>query len=289
MVPLVTPRNDGRVDNDSLRSLLEFQVARCVDSIFVIGTTGEFQYLSIEEKKEVIQVTSEVIDQRFTILVGISSPSVDEMLSLITEAQKGQALALVLAPMYGDESPEYLIDKALENSSLPILLYNNPQIHHGESLPVGIVEEYSSHPNITGIKDSSGDWDYFTHLLEMQNQRFSVLQGRESQILKSLQAGADGIVAGAANVNPEPFCDIILSPDEEIMREIMEVKENLNQLAGDSIPAIKMKLVEMGIMKKGWIEEQLTAERQAERAGYHALLCLHVEVWLQSPYVRGLT
>lgn len=249
MVPLVTPRNDGRLDSQGLRSLLEFHLERCADSLFIIGTTGEFQYLSLEEKKKVIQVTSETIDRQCSVLVGVSSQNTDDTVSIIKEAEEQKLQMIVLAPMYGPEKPDYIIDGVLGNSSLPVLLYNNPQIHDGKSLPVQIVEKYSEHPQVIGIKDSSGDWDYFSQLLGMQRQGFSVLQGRESHILQSIQAGADGIVAGAANVNPDPFCDIIYSADEEIMQEILNLKKELDTLSAESIPALKMKLANMGIIR----------------------------------------
>ena len=151
--------------------------------------------------------------------------------------------------MFGDDSAEYLIEYAIDNTSLPVLLYDNPQIHKNESLPIPIIKKYSDNSSIIGIKDSSGDWDYFKELLEIQNPNFSVLQGKESYILKSLLSGADGIVAGAANVNPEPFRDILYSLEEDIMQEIMELKGELEKLDAKSIPAIKQKLVQMSIIR----------------------------------------
>jgi len=248
MVPVITPRENGKLDVESLQKLLRFLVDSCVDSIFIIGTTGEFQYISFEEKKEVIQVASETTDGRITLLAGISSLNNTEMLSIIRASEERNVGALVLAPMFAAEKPEIIIDTVLENSSLPLLLYNNPVIHRDEMLPIGIVKDYAVHPKVIGIKDSSGDWEYFNQLLELQNEEFSVLQGKESQILDSLQAGADGIVAAAAQINPDLFCDIIYSPDEAIMEEILSIKSELDMLADDSIAAVKTKLVQMGII-----------------------------------------
>ncbi len=248
MVPAITPKTESAPDLIGLANLMEFLIKGRADSIFIIGTSGEFQYLSLEQKQQIIEHSAKCIGQRIPLLVGVSSHTITETLQLIELAKDQKVQAIVLAPMFGSSKPAEQIDAILHKSSLPVLLYNNPVIHGNETLPVSMVKKYASNPEVIGIKDSSGDWTYFNELLKLQTENFSVLQGRESQILASLKAGADGIVAGAANINPEPFSDILISPNEAIMDEIIRLKNDLKELSKNSISALKQKLVQTGII-----------------------------------------
>ncbi len=248
IVPVITPRKDGLVDIHGLTSLLEFLIAGGIDSVFILGTTGEFQYLAIDEKMQVITSSTKTISHRVPLLVGISSHTPEETIELAEGAASHHAQATVLAPMYGWGEPEEQVEMNLRKSLLPVLLYNNPAISENRTLPLDIVERYHDHPKIIGIKDSSGDCDYFERLLEMRSGKFTVLQGKESQILQSLLGGADGIVPGSANVDPEPFVQILSYQDEENMARIMRLNEELRQLSVKSIHAIKINLAKQGII-----------------------------------------
>ncbi len=253
IVPAITPLYNAAVDIPSLNNLLEFIINGGADSIFITGTTGEFQYLSFEEKQKIIKQAASSMRQRLPLLVGISAETVREILALAGEAEAHKAQATVLAPMFGPGKPAEKIDSVIQNSSLPVVLYNNPEIHRGEMLPLSIVSKYAVHPRIIGIKDSSGDWEYFLKLLELRSESFSILQGKESSILPSLLAGANGIVAGTANVNPGLFAKILSHQDEETMRQITELKDELKELAEKPIPALKQKLVHLGVINSAEI------------------------------------
>jgi 4-hydroxy-tetrahydrodipicolinate synthase len=250
VVPAITPKFDSSIDLQSLTNLLELVIDGGVDSIFILGTTGEFQYLSLEEKRRIIEHASGRIRQRVPLMVGISAPTSDETLALIKLSEEYEAQALVLAPMFGWGKPSEQIESVIRISSLPVLLYNNPAIHRGESLPFLIVEEFASCPEVAGIKDSSGDWEYFMRLLELQSPDFAVLQGRETLILSSLQAGAMGIVAAVAGVNPVPFKEILLHQEQEAMDRILELKAEINGFSNDYIQGVKQKLAAMNIIRE---------------------------------------
>ena len=254
VVPTITPKFDSSIDLQSLTNLLEFIIDGGVDSIFILGTTGEFQYLTLEEKRRIIEHASGCIRQRVPLLVGVSALTSEETFTLVEFSEEYEAQALVLAPMFGWGKPSEQISEVIKTSSLPVLLYNNPAIHQGESLPFLIVEEFASCPEVAGIKDSSGDWGYFTKLLELQSPDFAVLQGREALILSSLQAGAMGIVAAVAGVNPVPFKEILLHQDQDAMDRIMEIKAEINRFSDNYIYGVKQKLTLMNIIKEyaGW-------------------------------------
>ena len=248
VVPTITPLKDGAVDTHSLSKLLEFLISGGADAIFIIGTTGEFQYLPYAQKQKIIKQANDIIGHQVPLLVGISAEDPREIMALAGEAEDNSAQAIVLAPMFGQGEPAKKMESVIQNSSLPVLLYNNPEIHRGELLPPEIVKEYSVNPRVIGIKDSSGNWDYFTRLLKLQSEIFSILQGKESSILQALVAGANGIVPGTANVDPRLFARILVSQDEQTMQEIMNFKDELKRLDEEPISAIKQKLVQLGII-----------------------------------------
>mgnify|MGYP001031588761 CR=1 FL=1 len=248
IVPVITPRKDGQVDIHGLTRLLEFLIAGGIDSLFILGTTGEFQYLTIDEKMQVLTSSAKAISHRVPLLVGISSPTPEETIDLAEAAASHQAQATVLAPMYGWGVPEAQVETILRKSSLPLLLYNNPAIHRNRMIRLDLIEKYARYSGITGIKDSSGDCDYFKRLLELRSEKFTVLQGKESQILQSLLQGADGIVPGSANVDPEPFVQIVGNRNEENLARIIRLKEELRRLSAGSIHAIKITLAQQGII-----------------------------------------
>ncbi|MFO8101636.1 MAG: dihydrodipicolinate synthase family protein [Dehalococcoidia bacterium] len=248
IIPAATPFNDGHVDLPALSNLLEFLIKGGADSIFIIGTTGEFQYLSFTQKQKIIKQANSIIGHRLPLLVGISAEDPAEIKALAGEAAENEAEGVVLAPIFGGGNPCEKMDSMIQNSSLPLLLYNNPEIHPGKQLPLKIVGEYAPHPKVIGIKDSSGDRDYFNKLLQIQSKSFSVLEGKESSILSAIVAGADGIVPGTANVDPGLFARILVLRDEETMGQILFLKSELKELTGEPIPAIKQKLVQLGII-----------------------------------------
>ena len=261
IVPAITPRilngssespdresSDSLVDLHSMARLTEFLIDGGVDSIFILGTTGEFSALSIEEKQHVIEYAAASIRNRVPMLVGISAETIDQMLALIGIAEEHSTQALVLAPMFGGHDPSEQIRIVLEHTSLPIVLYNNPAIHTNTGLPFRVVEEFASDPRVIGIKDSSGDWQYFLKLLTLQSTRFRVVHGKETTILDSLEAGAAGIVAGLANIVPSLCKQVFLHRNQKNMDSIMAVKSELKRLFPDSISGYKYRLVQYGVI-----------------------------------------
>jgi dihydrodipicolinate synthase/N-acetylneuraminate lyase len=249
IVPSITPRMGNSVDLSSLAKLLEFLIDGGVDAIFILGTTGEFQYLSLDEKSQVINHSAECIRNRVPLLVGVSSKSIDETLALVNASQDCRIRALVLAPMFGKTSPREQIETVIENSSLPIVLYNNPEIHRNANLPLPIMEEFASRPEVIGIKDSSGDWDYFSRLLALKSPDFCILQGNEAMILQSLEREANGMVAGLANIIPALCKELWLKQDRETMDRMMAVKSEIKRRYSNSIYGYKQRLVQLGIIK----------------------------------------
>ncbi len=208
--PMVTPLLDaGTIDYEGTSRIIDRMIDAGVAGIFVLGTTGESQSLPARLRYEFVELAAKCIAGRVPLLVGITETSLEDSLSLAEHARKNGATGVVAAaPYYFPANQKELIDwyKALADSSpLPVYLYNMPS-KVKVFLNVPTVKELSKHPNIVGVKDSSGNQSYFQSLLyHFSGTEFAVYMGPEEQTAAAVLSGADGGVNGGANLFPELF------------------------------------------------------------------------------------
>lgn len=212
--PLVTPLTESRdVDQAGLERLIEHQLAGGIHGLFMLGTTGEGPSLSCEMRREVIQRTSEQVDGRALLLVGITDSSLRESIALARTAADAQFDAAVAAPpFYYPISQEELLAyyrRLLDQAPLPVMLYNMPEVA-GVVIEPETIEQLLDHPRLAGLKDSSGDLAYFERLLQVTAARpdFPVTVGSEQILIRGLQLGAAGGVPGGGNINPGLFVEL---------------------------------------------------------------------------------
>ncbi|MFC1697715.1 dihydrodipicolinate synthase family protein [Nanoarchaeota archaeon] len=244
IVPNITPKKDGKLDLESLKRLLYFLINAKVKGIFILGTTGEFQYLTLEEKKQVITTALNLIDGQIPVFVGVSSKDIDETLELAEFAYEKKATAVVLAPMYYDD-PEKIIDLVVNKTHPEILLYNNPKITDGTMIPLKLIEKHN-YPKIIGIKDSSGNEKYFRELLYRRTNKYIVYDGSES-FFELVIDFDQGMIAGSANVIPSLFVDLLNTRDPKLIEQIKKTKTGL-YYNENHIKCLKQKLVEMKVI-----------------------------------------
>jgi 4-hydroxy-tetrahydrodipicolinate synthase len=263
IVPLVTPLTaDRRVDEESLRNLVDYVVDGGVNGIFVMGTTGEFQYLTFEEQRSAIEVAVDAVGDRSLVVAGITAKSVEETTRNVIEigALPTPPQALVIAPLYyhSNRNLGRHIERLSRLSKLPILLYNNIGIvtrrwKRKDIIP-GLVGEMALLPNVVGIKDSSGNRDYFTQLLRYQSPSFHVFQGDEVLLLDALQLGAAGAVSSMANIFPRLLVAAYEAFDKGETKAAEACQRAINQidvLYPDSLsipPILKACLARQGII-----------------------------------------
>lgn len=218
--PLVTPLSDrDSLDETGLAQLIERQLAGRVDGLFVLGTTGEGPSLSEQLRRAMISETSRLVNERVPIFVGITDTSLVDAIHLAQFALEHGAAAVVAAPPFyfpaGQTELQHWFLELAEALPLPLLLYNMPSCVNisiePETLAVLI-----KHPNIIGLKDSSGDLDYFAQAIEVAKQRedWPVLMGPEALLVEAMKLGAVGGVTGGANLWPELFTDLFAAARE---------------------------------------------------------------------------
>ena len=214
IVPVVTPFSDGELAEQDLRNVIAYLRRRGVTNEFYLGETGEFRYLSIEERKRVIDVAGELKTPEVKILVGTSDTSLKDTVQLTRYAKDKGADAAVIAPHYqvSYSALEY-VRIVLEGVGLPLIIYNNPAITNGRGFAAAdLASLAATHKDrILGIKDSSGDQNYLEDLIRVRNKLapwLSVLQGSEEALVENPKAEVDGIFAGTANSDPRLFLSI---------------------------------------------------------------------------------
>lgn len=198
--------DDGDVSLDNLERNLQMWLVSPLNGFLVLGSTGEAAHLGFDEKLQVMEAAVRAAEER-PVLIGTGADSTRETVALsAAAAQLGAAGVVVVTPSYFGRT---LSDQALAGHFLavadavdvPVILYQYPQLT-GVHLGVEVVAELAAHPNIVGIKDSSGDLANLARLVDAVPPGFAVLTGSGYLLYPALQAGAAGAVLAVAGVAP---------------------------------------------------------------------------------------
>jgi 4-hydroxy-tetrahydrodipicolinate synthase len=211
--PLITPMDENeKLDTKALRKLIDYVIEGGVHGVFVLGSTGEFYGLDVEEKAKAVEVTMEQVNGRVPVYVGASAITTKECVKLAKLAKQNNAAAItVLTPMFitpnENELYKHFVTIA-EAVDIPNILYNNPD-RTGVNMSAGLVEKLADVPNIVGAKDTSGDMTLTSeYIRRTRDKGFSIMAGRDTMILATLVYGGTGCVAGTANVVPKIVVEI---------------------------------------------------------------------------------
>lgn len=211
--PLVTPlsRRD-ELDSDGLNRLIEHLIDGGVSGIFILGTTGEAPSLSYRLRRQLISEVTDLVAKRIQVLVGVTDTSFVESVELGKHAAECGADAVVLTTPYyfpaGQTELESYIRNIAPELPLPLVLYNMPQLTK-VWFEIETLKRLADVQSIVGIKDSSGDLEYFAELCGLKSIRpdWSMMIGPEAMLGEAMASGGDGAVAGGANVLPRLFVD----------------------------------------------------------------------------------
>ncbi len=206
--PTPTPFVDGEVSGDRLARNLKMWNQTGLAGYLILGSNGEFVYLDGEEKLKVLETARENIPRSMKMIAGTGGESTRETIKLTKEAARiGADFALVVTPGYfksqmKDEELLAHYQAVAEASTIPILLYNVPQFT-GVTLSPAVVSRLAEHPNIAGLKDSSGNLSTFSDYLRLTPENFTVLVGTATVFYSAMNLGARGGILALANVAPQ--------------------------------------------------------------------------------------
>ncbi|UVS80028.1 4-hydroxy-tetrahydrodipicolinate synthase [Actinokineospora sp. UTMC 2448] len=208
IAPLVTPFTaDGELDTDSLRALVRWQRAAGSHGISLGGSTGEPGAQSTAERAAAMRVVAEETADELPFLPGTGSASLADTLELTGLARDlGADIALVITPYYARPTQEALVTWygtiAREYPDLPIVVYNVPSRTAVDIAPETVFRLRKAHDNIVGIKETTKDFEHFSHVLHLCGRDFLMWSGIELLCLPLLAIGGCGFVSALANLAP---------------------------------------------------------------------------------------
>ena len=284
MVAIVTPMNeDGSLDHVSLENLIEFHIENKTDVIISVGTTGESATLDFDEHSEVIKSTLNIVNKRVPVIAGSGANSTSEALHLTQRSKElGAEACLLVTPYYNKPTQRGLYEhykKIADEVSIPQILYNVPGRTSVDMLP-DTVKDLSTHPNIIGIKEASGNLERSKEILEKCSDNLSIFTGDDKTSARDILMGFKGNISVTANIVPlqmHNMCKLASEGQkdeaEKINNKIDVLHDNLF-IESNPIP-VKWALSRMGLIKKGirlpltWMDEQYEAmlEESLIRAG----------------------
>jgi 4-hydroxy-tetrahydrodipicolinate synthase len=285
--PVLTPlANRDQLDAGAFDQLLNYLIDGGSSALFVLGSTGESPGLSERLRRDVIDQACTTVGQRVPVLVGITDTSFAESLHLAEYAAKAGASALVLSPPYyfNLSQSAFLgyLERLVPLLPLPVFLYNIPSLTRLTIAPE-TVRAAAQMPNVYGLKDSSGDVDYFATVQSLMADRpdFSLLVGVEEILAEMAARGAHGGVCGGANLYPRLYVDLFEAAargDGERVRTLQSTVMTISNgvyRAGEPessyLRGLKCASSMLGF-GNGLLAEPYFALREEERAGIRAAL-----------------
>ncbi len=247
---------DEQINYDYMKHNLDSWGKTDLDGIVVLGSNGEFVYLNKEEKLQLVKFVKENFNSNKKIIVGTACESTKETVELSKEiASLGADAVLLLPPNYfkgamkEDVLYKYFTDVA-DAVPVPVMLYNMPG-NTGINLSSGLTAKLAKHPNIAGIKDTSGNIVQLSEIVRDTDEDFAVFAGNAGYLLPALAVGARGATLALANIMPEECCKLVSLFREGKMDEARELQLKMLEInfavtGRFGIPALKYALDLLG-------------------------------------------
>ncbi len=260
LVAIVTPmRDDGSLDLEAYRRLIDWHIAQGTVAIVAVGTTGESSTVDPTEHIELVRTAVEAARGRVKIIAGAGANSTREAIELTTHAKRvGADASLQVVPYYNRPTQEgmYRHFRAVaEAVDLPLILYNVPSRTVAD-LGVDTALRLAQVPGIVGIKDASGDLSRVVEMRRRGRADFAQYSGNDDSALAFILLGGQGVISVTANVAPQAMsqmCAAALAGDLARARAINERLMPLHQrlfVEPNPVP-VKWALARMGRIGNG--------------------------------------
>lgn len=212
-VALITPfKEDGEIDYENLKKLIDFQIANQTDSIIICGTTGESATLTEEEHLKCIETCVNHVNGRIPVIAGTGSNCTKKAIYLSKEASKiGANGLLCVTPYYNKTSQDGLrkyYSQISDNVDIPIIMYNVPS-RTGVNIDAQTAIDIANfNYNIVGIKEASGNMSQIAEILASNSM--DVYSGNDDQVVPVLSLGGIGVISVVANIFPKQTHDMVI-------------------------------------------------------------------------------
>ena len=206
---LVTPFDNGSVDFEKIKELVDIQIQAGVDGIVPMGTTGESPTIPTHEHLKIIETVIERANGRCKIIAGTGANATHEAIEQTINAKKmGADGSLQVTPYYNKPTQEglYRHFSKIADVGLPIILYNVPG-RSALAIEIDTIVRLSIHPCVVAVKEAGGSVDRVSEIYSACN--ITVLSGDDALTVPMMSVGAKGVISVASNIYPKPFKEIV--------------------------------------------------------------------------------
>jgi len=260
-VALVTPfKDDGSLDEENIKALVEWQIQEGTDVILAAGTTGEAATLSMEEHEHLMGLICEQVAGRVPVVCGAGSNCTREALFLTRCAESfGADAVLSVGPYYNKPTQEGFyrhFREIADSTDLPIMIYNVPG-RTGSNISADTTLKLAEIPNIIAVKEASGNMSQISAILRNRPADFLVLSGDDGIALPLMSLGADGVISVVANQVPGPLKQMVSAAFAGDWEEARRIHFRLlplmeaNFVESNPIP-VKTSLAMMGRLRENF-------------------------------------
>jgi 4-hydroxy-tetrahydrodipicolinate synthase len=211
-VALVTPFQDGGVNERVLAELVEFQIAEGTDALIVCGSTGEAATMTPAEQARAIAVSVEAARRRIPVIGGVGGSDTNSVMGLARGVrQSGADGILISAPPYNKPTQRGIVAHyraVIAEADLPTIIYNVPGRTSCNVMPETI-EELASDPRVIGVKEACGDISQIADLSRKVGDRLTIYSGNDDQVVPILALGGRGVISVLANIAPRDVAQMV--------------------------------------------------------------------------------
>ena len=241
---LVTPfSEDGKIDFESLRKLIEYQIESKVDALVISGTTGEGSTLTVSEKLELYEFAVKTVNKRVPVIAGTGSNSTSFAIDLGKEAEKtGIDAHLIVTPYYNKASQNGIIEHyyaIADEFAKPVIVYNVPT-RTGVNISAETYEVLSRHDNIVAVKEADTNINKLIRSLHLCGDKIDFYVGNDDMITIGASLGCKGVISVLSNIAPKFTVEMTRYAIEINMKRSREMQkislELINALFSDVNP-----------------------------------------------------
>ncbi|MER2511680.1 MAG: 4-hydroxy-tetrahydrodipicolinate synthase [Nitrosomonas ureae] len=276
LVAIVTPMDEeGGLDLDRFRSLLDFHINQGTDGVVVVGTTGESPTVDFDEHHLLMRTAVDHVAGRIPVIAGTGANSTREAIDLsIFAKNSGVDACLSVAPYYNKPTQEGLYQHfktIAEAVDIPHILYNVPgrtvtDIHNDTALRLAQV------PNIVGIKDATGNIGRGCDLLLRAPSGFCIYSGDDISALALLLLGGHGVISVTANVAPKMMHEMCMAALSGEINTAISLNNKLLRLHTDLFIEANPIPVKWAVTQMGLIHSGIRLPLTPLSAQYHELI-----------------
>nr|WP_153735960.1 4-hydroxy-tetrahydrodipicolinate synthase [Aquibacillus halophilus] len=280
LTAMVTPFDDQmQLDLSKTTELINYLLDNGTDGLVVAGTTGESPTLTDEEKVQLFKHVVKVVDKRVPVIAGTGTNNTQATIELTKKAEEsGVDAILLVTPYYNKPSQEglYAHFSAIANeTNLPIMLYNIPG-RTVVQIALDTVVSLSKISNIVSVKESSGDLDSISQIIEQTSDDFTVYSGDDSLTLPIKSIGGSGIVSVASHIIGNEMQEMVRSFDEgnvvkaaNIHRKLLPIMKGLFmapsptpikaalEIKGKKVGGVRLPLVPLSTVEEQYLKKLL--------------------------------